>query len=202
VRLGRLATLAAIVGGSLAVAVVGTVLATSNAEASEQVLVAHCEYLAFCWQTGPMPWDYTFSSSQLSLFDTGSVPLVQTQTNVYTVRLSETTLDIYTTDGTVVSTVPEYEGTPYIPGQKFPLPPVTVGTFDFQIPAGADITGASISGEFGNSFAPTTAAGNVCVGFGPCVPLAATPEPSGFVYFAAVLPGMVGFVRRRGRARP
>lgn len=61
----------------------------------------------------------------------------------------------------------------------------TVGIF--TIPAAA--TSATISGYFGNSFAPDSSGVNLCLGSGPgqCTPLAAVPEPASFPLLAAAL---------------
>ena len=50
---------------------------------------------------------------------------------------------------TIVLTLPEFSGNAFSSG--FPKPAVTVGTFNYVIPAGEVISAASVSGTFGNS---------------------------------------------------
>jgi hypothetical protein len=177
-------------------------LAASRAEATTQIWVAQCVFDELpCYSAIiPTPWSYTFTPSQLSFFQSGSVPLVATQTAVYTIQLSETTLSLTTTDGPITSMVGSFTGPPFYLG-PFPSAPHLVGTFDYTIPVGATITGASIAGDFGNSVNPTTAGVNVCVGLGPCAAVTVTPEPSNLVYFATTLPALAGWVGWRRRRR-
>lgn len=201
-RTGRVTKLAAIVMGLLASAVIAPLLLASSAEASPtQILVGQCIFLAPCWQstTTETPWSFTFNSSQFGLLESGSVPLIATQTSEFTIVLDTTTLNITTSGGALAPvTVGPYEGILNFPG-PYPSAPNLAGTFNYTIPAGQTITSASISGDFGNlGIGSASSAGvNVCVGFGPCVPLTATPEPSNVVYLATVLPVVAAMVRRR-----
>jgi hypothetical protein len=52
-------------------------------------------------------------------------------------------------------TLPEFDGV--LEAGPYPLPPLTVGTYTYSIPAGEVITGADISGTFGNSTVPNSA---------------------------------------------
>jgi hypothetical protein len=65
----------------------------------------------------------------------------------------------------ISSTVPEYNGAFEDPSLTYPLPSVLIGTFSYTIPAGDHITGAIISGAFGNlDQANTTALSDYFVG--------------------------------------
>jgi hypothetical protein len=51
----------------------------------------------------------------------------------------------------ITLTLPEFNGTSHSVLETYPLPPVTVGTFNYTIPAGDKIVSADINGTFGNS---------------------------------------------------
>lgn len=51
----------------------------------------------------------------------------------------------------------DYEGNFYDFSSTFPPNPITIGTFDFTIPTGYVVTGATISGTFGDQNIPVTA---------------------------------------------
>lgn len=51
----------------------------------------------------------------------------------------------------------DYEGNFYDFISTFPPDPITIGTFDFTIPTGKYVTGATISGTFGDQNIPVTA---------------------------------------------
>jgi hypothetical protein len=193
--------------------IVGTAAAlfsfAPKAEAT-QIMVAQCLFEAPCW-TGPtqVNWNFTFNPSAFNFLSSGSIPLIVTQTSEFTIELDVATLHLTTTDGPVISMAGPYSGITNYPG-PFPSSPNLAGTFTYQIPAGATITGATISGGFGiaseNLF--TAAGENVCVGLGPCAPptcvrigpcggVSPTPEPSALVYVASVLPGLAALARRR-----
>jgi hypothetical protein len=51
---------------------------------------------------------------------------------------------------TITATLPEFNG-PFNPTGPYPGAPLSVGTFTFVIPAGQQITSATLTGTFGNS---------------------------------------------------
>lgn len=70
--------------------------------------------------------------------------------------------------GDIVVTLPTYYDSPngYDFVSTFPTDDsTTIGTFTFSIPAGADVTGITISGTFGNSDNGTTALSDYYLGF-------------------------------------
>jgi hypothetical protein len=48
-------------------------------------------------------------------------------------------------------TLPEFNGPSHSDSESYPKPPITVGTFNYTIPADEHIVSADISGTFGNS---------------------------------------------------
>lgn len=54
--------------------------------------------------------------------------------------------------GTITATLPSYDGNGVVGAKE------TIGTFSFSVPAGQLVTGATISGFFGNTWASSTAA--------------------------------------------
>ncbi len=65
---------------------------------ADNVLVATCVYLADCWtnEEAPLPWSYTFTGAELGIFADGQVVLTDKQTDCCIIRLSETTLQVFT----------------------------------------------------------------------------------------------------------
>lgn len=57
----------------------------------------------------------------------------------------------------------DYEGVFYDGVTTFPPSSISIGTFDFTIPTGEDVTGATISGTFGDVNIPVTALTNLFV---------------------------------------
>jgi len=71
----------------------------------------------------------------------------------------------------------DYEGNFYDFSSTFPPDPITIGTFDFTIPTGDQIVGATISGTFGDVNIPTTAVTDLFVDDGN-IQVAACDDPS------------------------
>ena len=67
------------------------------------------------------------------------------------VVVSNATAAIYT------DTIPLFDGARHEPWDTYPLPVVNVGTFTLPIPVGESIVSATISGQWGNAIAGTTA---------------------------------------------
>jgi hypothetical protein len=57
----------------------------------------------------------------------------------------------------------DYEGNYYDLSSTFPPNPITIGTFTFTVPTGQVITGATISGTFGDQNIPVTALADLFV---------------------------------------
>ena len=60
----------------------------------------------------------------------------------------------------------DYEGNFYDFSSSFPPDPITIGTFNFTIPAGEQVVGATISGTFGDVNIPVTAVTDLFVDSG------------------------------------
>jgi hypothetical protein len=79
----------------------------------------------------------------------------------------------------ITSTVPAYSGV-FDDTGPFPLPAVTVGTFNYTIPSGVHLTSATILGTFGNAAYPNSSgvdvyAGGILVGSCPTWPAHLVP---------------------------
>lgn len=59
---------------------------------------------------------------------------------------------------TITTTIPEFNGIYHAGGDPYPLPAVPVGTFSYTIPPGERVVSATLSGTFGNSSIPNSAA--------------------------------------------
>ena len=60
---------------------------------ADGILVASCpDQGSFCWTTGPESWSYTFTGSELSIFNDGMVVMTTNQTDCCTVREGELSL--------------------------------------------------------------------------------------------------------------
>ncbi len=68
-----------------------------------------------------------------------------------TIDTSTSATNIVAQNGDIANDGLIYVGAPSAAQATFPLPAVTVGEFDFTVPAGESIVGATISGLFGNS---------------------------------------------------
>jgi len=90
----------------------------------------------------------------------------------------------------ITVTLPNFNG-PFAVGGTFPRPTLTVGTFNFTLPAGVEIGSATLSGTFGNSVNGTTAPVTLfldnlqitqCASGAPCTGAFGTPGPTPFVF--------------------
>ena len=64
---------------------------------ADGIAVATCpDTSAFCWNTGPEAWSYTFAPSQFGIFADGSVVVTDYQPDCCIIRLGETTLTLTT----------------------------------------------------------------------------------------------------------
>jgi hypothetical protein len=103
-------------------------------------------------------------------------------------------MDFTTLSGPVIETLGEFNGSAH---SSLPYETATVGTF--LIPANA--LSAVISGTYGNSTVPNSAAVNLCLGSGGvCGSVATTPLPAALPLFATGL-GVLGFVGRWRKKR-
>lgn len=60
---------------------------------ADGILVASCpSQSSACWISGPNPWSYTFSGSELSIFNDGMVVMTTNQIDIYVVREGELSL--------------------------------------------------------------------------------------------------------------
>jgi hypothetical protein len=59
----------------------------------------------------------------------------------------------------IVVTFPEVNGATHVIGDPYPLPPVTVATSTFSIPAGEQVVSATASGFWGSTANPLSTAG-------------------------------------------
>jgi hypothetical protein len=162
-------TLKAVLLGAVAMLVAAP---TSHATA---ILVAQCIFATACTSAGtPTPWSDSLSTADLTSLGLGtSQPLVAAQTNLGIIRLGVTTIDFTTTTGPVIETLPQFSGLANHPAPCNFCEIDTVGTF--SIPANA--MSAVISGFFGNSVVPNSAAVDVCLGSGaPCALTPAVPR--------------------------
>ncbi len=71
----------------------------------------------------------------------------------------------------------DYEGNFYDFSSTFPPDPITIGTFDFTIPTGDQIVGATISGTFGDVNEPGSALADLFVD-GGSIQVAACDDPT------------------------
>lgn len=134
--------------------------------APSAILVGRCTEFATCWSSGtPTPWSDTLSLANLQALGLGTTqPFVAGQTSMSTIRLGATTMTFNTTTGTVIDTLPEFNGGVHSDPCNF-CEVDTVG--HFLIPSNA--TDATISGTFGNSIVPNSAGVDLCLGgSAPC----------------------------------
>ena len=64
---------------------------------------------------------------------------------------------------TITVTLPDFNGSFVLPNQTFPRPTLTIGTFNFTIPTGQQIIGATLTGTFGNSVNGSSAPLNLLI---------------------------------------
>jgi hypothetical protein len=155
----------------------GTVLPTHAQTAPEGILVAQCIEFQACWTSqSPTAWSHSLNLGDLQALGRGStVPFVAAQTAQYVIRLGVTTIRFDTPGGSIVATLPEFNGTLHNDPCNF-CEVDTVGTF--AIPASA--TSATISGTFGNSQVPNSSGVNLYARFGCPVPTGETTAFDGW----------------------
>jgi hypothetical protein len=190
----------------LGLMITGMLVAAPASQATPSILVGQCSEFATCYSSQTVtPWSYDLTAAQLaSLGD--STSLIVGQTAQYIIRLGVTTITFTTPGGPVVDTLPELNGNGSFNGPcvacYFEVD--TVGTF--AIPDEASL--ATISGTFGNSQVPNSAAVCLFLGsLGSCGdgdttfhPPSGVPEPITLSVFGVGLVGAAA-ARRRKRAR-
>lgn len=122
---------------------------------TSDLLIAKCIYQSTCWYSQtPTPWSKTLTSADLKKLGLGkTVTLQAVQRSYYVIRLGATVITFTTPDGPVSQRLPEFNGS-YYSGFCNPCEIDNVG--EIAIPKKA--TSATISGTFGNSAVPNTAA--------------------------------------------
>ncbi|MBA3321389.1 MAG: PEP-CTERM sorting domain-containing protein [Pyrinomonadaceae bacterium] len=92
---------------------------------------------------------------------------------------------------TITLTLPDFNGSFVPPNQTFPRPTLTIGTFNFTIPAGQQIIGATLTGTFGNSVNGVSSPLNLlfdglqvaqCAPSAPCTGTFGTTGPTPFTF--------------------